>query len=104
MEDRDDEGIPMPAGTEVSMLSPDVVLVSFPLPPAQIPLALTGAEQDIALQVFAGASNEQIARARGVTERTVGIQLEAIYRKLSIGSRFELVLLLRGTGDPTAPA
>ena len=92
----DDETLPRPAGTHVEQLAPDLALLSFPLPEPVCPEALTTAEQDIALAVYAGASNEDIARSRGVSDATVKNQLDRIYRKLGVSSRVELVLRLRG--------
>ena len=40
--------------------------------------------------MFEGATNQQIADARGVSVRTVSKQIEAIYRKLHVTSRAEL--------------
>jgi DNA-binding CsgD family transcriptional regulator len=37
-----------------------------------------------------GASNQDIARTRGVSVRTVANQLAAVYRKLGVRSRAEL--------------
>lgn len=91
------DAVPVPEGAEVEYLADDIALLSFPLPQAEVPEALSPAEQEVALQVFAGASNEEIARARGVSTKTVGNQLESIYRKLGVTSRTELVLRLRGT-------
>jgi DNA-binding CsgD family transcriptional regulator len=94
----DSHVFPMPAGTHVEHLGPDLALLSFPLAEAALPQALTPAEQEVALQVYVGASNKQIAHARGVSARTIGNQLESIYRKLRVSSRAELVLLLSGRG------
>jgi len=58
------------------------------------PPTLTVAEREVALAVAAGVSNREIAIARGTSERTVANQLAAIYRKLSITSRSELVAVL----------
>lgn len=57
---------------------------------------LTRAEREIASLVVKGLSNASIARARAVSARTVANQLAAIYRKLRVGSRVELVALLVG--------
>ncbi|MDQ3032586.1 MAG: helix-turn-helix transcriptional regulator [Myxococcota bacterium] len=76
-------------------LGPDLALIELPLPEAELPLALSDAEQDVALAVFEGATNQEIATARGVSVKTVGNQLESIYRKLHVTSRAELVLRLR---------
>jgi DNA-binding NarL/FixJ family response regulator len=89
----------MPEGAEVELLSEDLALLSIPLVEAEVPEALSPAEQEVALKVYAGASNQEIARARGVSAKTIGHQLESIYRKLGVSSRIELVLRLRGRGD-----
>jgi DNA-binding CsgD family transcriptional regulator len=95
--DRDAGAPPMPAGAQVHRLTEDLALLSFPLAAIELPPnALSPAEEEVALLVYAGASNKEIARARGVSPRTVGNQLESIYRKLGVGSRAELVLRLGG--------
>lgn len=92
----DASGLPLPESATLHMLEPDLALISFPLAEAKLPSALTDAEQDIALRVYLGESNEQIASARQSSLHTIDNQLEAIYRKLDVGSRTELVLKLRG--------
>ncbi len=49
------------------------------------------AERDVALRVLRGESNAEIARARGTSPRTVAKQLAALFRRLRVGSRAELV-------------
>lgn len=56
--------------------------------------SMTPAERDVADWVLLGHSNADIARQRGTTQRTVANQLTTLFRKLSINSRIELVLLL----------
>jgi DNA-binding CsgD family transcriptional regulator len=51
---------------------------------------------ELALQ---GLSNDDIARARGTSTRTVANQLASAYRKLGIGSRLQLFALGAGR-DP----
>ncbi|MEZ4438265.1 MAG: helix-turn-helix transcriptional regulator [Polyangiaceae bacterium] len=58
------------------------------------PEQLTDAEWAVAEALARGASNEQIADERGVRYRTVANQLQAIYRKLGVQSRHELLSLL----------
>jgi DNA-binding NarL/FixJ family response regulator len=89
---------PAPRGLHVEWLEPDLALLSYPLPEADIPPALSAAEQEIALLVYEGACNEEIATQRGASVKTVSNQLDAIYRKLGVRSRVELVLQLRGRG------
>ena len=94
-EDEEFAEIPLPEGASVRHLAPDLVLLELAKPKACIPPALTEAEQDIALRVFQGETTQRIARARGVSAKTVGNQLESIFRKLGVASRTELVLFLR---------
>ena len=61
--------------------------------------ALTPAEREVAEGVLAGCSNAQIASLRGTSASTVVNQLSAVYRKLGVASRFELIAL--ATGKPT---
>lgn len=84
---------PAPAGLKSCRLELEernVLVLSFPLRPQRVPPSLTSAERDVVRRALAGASNAQIARARGSSARTVANQLGAIYRKLGIFSRTEL--------------
>lgn len=63
---------------------------------------LTPRERDVALQVAAGASNKEIARKLDITPRTVKAHMGAIFDKLAVRDRLQLVLLLRSS--VTAPA
>lgn len=92
---RSEDEIPLPEGAWAQPLSEDLTLLAFTLPEAELPEALTIAEQEVALQVYAGASHREIAQARGVSVKTIGNQIESIYRKLGVSSRIELVLRLR---------
>jgi DNA-binding NarL/FixJ family response regulator len=58
--------------------------------------SLTASERDIIARLLRGASNREIARARGTSERTVANQLQRIYRKHAVYSRTELVAQLSG--------
>lgn len=99
MTTRDDEECPpLPEGADVRFLAPDLAILSLPLPQIQPPATLTLTERAVALLVCEGLSNEDIARARGVSTKTIGNQLESIYRKLGVSSRYELVLALRERG------
>ncbi|NOU29432.1 MAG: helix-turn-helix transcriptional regulator [Polyangiaceae bacterium] len=57
---------------------------------------LTLAERAVVGLAAAGLSNEQIARARKSATRTVANQLASAFRKVGVGSRFELAARLRG--------
>ena len=51
------------------------------------PLDLTAAELEVALLVAAGATNDEIARARGTSARTVSNQVARILVKLGVAGR-----------------
>lgn len=59
---------------------------------------LTAAELEVATLLLSGASNEEIARCRGRSVRTIANQIASIYAKLGVGSRAELARLAAGTG------
>lgn len=61
---------------------------------------LTAAERDIAARAAEGQSNRAIGDARGTSARTVANQLQAIFRKLGVTSRAELVLSRVASGRP----
>lgn len=86
----------LPRGAQVEILAPGLARLSFPLPEPVIPATLTAAERDVALRVFHGASNTEIARERGVTAKTIAKQLDSIYRKVGVASRCELITRLLG--------
>jgi DNA-binding CsgD family transcriptional regulator len=59
--------------------------------PSELDLsALTPSEARVAQMVVDGLSNEEIARMRGVSPRTIVNQLSSIYPKLEVTSRREL--------------
>src|SRR5262245_23324332 len=68
-----------------------VVYISAPLERAEAFAELTTAEREVARLVAMGYSNAEIGRARGASARTVANQLAAIFRKLGVGSRVELI-------------
>jgi DNA-binding NarL/FixJ family response regulator len=53
------------------------------------------AEVEVAVLAIRGASNSEIASARGVTERTVANQLAATFRRCGVRSRAELAAYVR---------
>ena len=53
--------------------------------------SLTGRENDVLEQVLEGKANKSIGRALGISERTVKIHLQSIYRKLGVHRRVELI-------------
>lgn len=61
----------------------------------EAPLAvLTPAERDVVQLVASGCTNREIAQRRRASVHTVGNQLAAIYGKLGVSSRHELVARL----------
>jgi DNA-binding CsgD family transcriptional regulator len=67
-------------------------VLSFSLEP---PIArLTGAETVIAEAILVGASNSEIARERGRSINTVANQIAALFKKVGVRSRQELVVAL----------
>ena len=92
----DDSTLPAPHGLAVRMLAPDLALLSFPDPSAVVPAALSACETELALAIYAGESNESIASKQGENVKRVSRKISALYRKLGVGSRAELVLRLRG--------
>jgi DNA-binding CsgD family transcriptional regulator len=62
---------------------------------AELSLAeLTPSERDVVGLLAGGCSNREIARRRCASVHTVGNQLAAIYEKLGVSSRHELVARL----------
>lgn len=66
----------------------------FPADALRLLNFLTPSERQVARLVAAGRRNHEVARKLGKSLRTVEFQLSAIYRKLGIGSRTQLVRLL----------
>jgi DNA-binding CsgD family transcriptional regulator len=78
----------------------DYVVLSFPIWRPGCFAKLTGAEIDVAERLIAGARVRDVARERGVSERTASNQLGQIYAKLGIHSRHELLALVSVTSAP----
>jgi DNA-binding NarL/FixJ family response regulator len=57
---------------------------------------LTEREQQVARAVASGASNKEIARQLGITERTIKAHTGAIFSKLDVRDRLQLSLLVHG--------
>ena len=53
------------------------------------------AELEVLERVAQGASNREIAMARGVSYRTIANQLASMYRKLGVNTREELLFALQ---------
>ena len=72
-------------------------------PPASLRI-LSQRERQIAEAAAHGGSNKEIARALGITERTVKAHLTAAYEKLGVRDRMQLSLLIHGVEESTPPA
>ena len=76
-----------------------LVLATATLRPAVTPLKtdlsiLTSREKAVAELVAAGKSNKEVARDLDITERTVKAHLGAVFEKLQVRDRLQLVLVL----------
>lgn len=58
--------------------------------------SLTAREREVAKLAANGASNLQIGEACGISERTVKAHLSAVFEKLEITDRLQLVLKVHG--------
>jgi len=72
----------------------ELVVASHPKAPQRMLEQLSTAEQSVAVLASRGLKNREIAHRRHSAERTVANQLAAVFRKLGVGSRAELALLL----------
>ena len=57
--------------------------------------ALTPRERAVAFEVALGATNKEAARTLDITERTVKAHLSAVFEKLGVRDRLQLVLALK---------
>jgi len=62
---------------------------------------LSQRERQVAEAVARGATNKEIARVMGITERTVKAHLSAAYEKLGVRDRMQLSLVVNGVEDST---
>lgn len=62
---------------------------------------LSQRERQVAEATSRGSSNKEIARAMGITERTVKAHLSAAFEKLGVRDRMQLALLVNGVEDST---
>ena len=57
---------------------------------------LSAREKDVARAVAAGKSNKEVAKELDITERTVKAHLSAVFEKLHVRDRLQLVLVFSG--------
>lgn len=79
----------------MTVLGQEHIVLSFPLSSPKVPPSLTKAEAAVAVLVLEGRSDAEIAAVRGVSKRTVANQIAAVFRKLDVRSRVELVARLQ---------
>ncbi len=89
---------PAPTGlraTRTAIGRTPIVVFSYPSgPPTTDRLGtLTAAERAVADLLLMGRTQTEIAALRGTSARTVGKQVDSLYRKLGIHSRAELAAL-----------
>jgi DNA-binding NarL/FixJ family response regulator len=73
-----------------------LVALRYPIATADLMQALTPAEQAIAGGLLAGKSYSELAEERGSSRRTIANQAVALYAKLGVHGRLELVARLAG--------
>jgi len=81
----------------------EYVLLEFPWPNTRLPDSFSPAERDVARRANEGKSIPEIAHDRQTSPHTVANQLRAIYAKLGVTNRAELVRACRaGSRAPRA--
>jgi DNA-binding CsgD family transcriptional regulator len=73
-------------------------LIRHDKPRLGLPSCLTSAEGEVCVLVAGGASNADIAQARGTSSRTVANQISRILEKLGAASRDDIVRALLEAG------
>lgn len=98
---------PAPRAAMVEIGGEVVAVLRFQAPRRVAPAAtiggaptvpLTEAEHEVMQAIFAGKSNDAIAKERGRSARTVANQIASIFKKHRVGSRSELVARYVGGG------
>ena len=90
-----ESGLAAPAHLEVFTVG-DYLVMSFPVPPARLSEALSAAEREVVSAALHGASNNEIARQRKASIRTVANQLRSACTKLGVSGRGELAAYAAG--------
>jgi DNA-binding CsgD family transcriptional regulator len=93
-----DDFIPPPAGLEATVArygSGERLLLHYRCPAWRMPPTLSGAECTVVRDILDGASQRDVARSRGTSQRTVANQMASVFRKVGVGSRVELFAALR---------
>jgi DNA-binding NarL/FixJ family response regulator len=82
---------------ETAIAGETLLIGAYPLVDERCARALTAAERDVVVHLVAGSTTSHVAQLRGVSERTVATQIQAIFRKLNVASRSELAVRLQAT-------
>jgi DNA-binding NarL/FixJ family response regulator len=93
-----DDFIPPPSGLEAKIAgrgAAERLLLHYPCPPWRLPPTLSASERTVVRNILDGASQRDVARARGTSQRTVANQMASVFRKVGVGSRVELFAALR---------
>lgn len=72
----------------------DLVVLSFPAAPANLPADLSAAEREVLRWLLQGETNAQVAARRQTAVRTAANQVASIFRKIGVTSRAELAARL----------
>lgn len=75
-----------------------------PPPEGSVWSSLSTREAQVARAVSAGRSNKEVADLMHISERTVKAHLGAVFEKLGVRDRLQLVLRLSAEAAPTSPA
>jgi len=97
--------LPLPAPRELEAYTvcedgEEFLVLSYALDEPTPPPGLSDAERSVAMAVVRGLSNEEIARERGTSIRTVANQMHSIFTKLGVASRAELTRYTKGVRVP----
>lgn len=80
---------------EMALAGERVLVGSWPMADPMRLQGLSPAEQAVAALLLAGSTQADMARRRGVSERTVANQVQGLYRKLGVHSRVALAAALQ---------
>jgi two-component system nitrate/nitrite response regulator NarL len=83
------------------LVSRSAEVVTPPNGARDLATVLTQRELEVARTVVTGASNKEIARQLGITERTVKSHVGAIFEKLQVRDRLQLAMLIRDQDSPS---
>lgn len=81
-------------GSRLVIEQRDWMVLSYPVARPSVPAMLTSAEREVCVLLHAGLTQAEIGRCRSTSKRTVANQIAAIFRKLKVSSRAELLALL----------